>query len=213
MPFISPEIELDYKSWHALLTFPYSSSRIGSWVKKLYYLLCSLLPIAKAYPIRQGRWLRAHFLHKLIINARTHPILVLRNEDRSLDSRVPGILKANIQLIDTPSKVSTGEDFCFRVRVENTGDTLWLSRRNPYGGFVTLGGQLCDAQSKVLIRDFIRIDLPKDIAPSEEITLDFSIKAPEGTKVYQLKVDMVDELVTWFEERGSKPLTIQLQAE
>lgn len=211
VPFIYPEIQLDNKSWHALLTFPYSSSRIRGWAKRLYYLFCSFLPIARARPIRQGQWLRAHFLHRLIINAKTHPILVLRNEDRCLDSRVPGLLKADIQLINTPGKVPSGRNFCLKIRVKNTGDTLWLSQRNPYGGFVTLGGQLCDAQGGLMIRDFVRIHLPKDIAPSEEITLDFSFKAPKEAGVYQLKVDMVDELVTWFEARGSKPLTISFQ--
>lgn len=213
VPFISPEIGLDYKSWHALLTFPYSSSRIGAWAKRIYYLVWSLLPLSKGRQIKQGRWLKAHFLHSLITNAKTHPILVLRNEDRCLDSRVPGVLRAYIRLVDNPEKVSTGKDFCLKVRVKNTGDTLWLSKRNPYGGFVTLGVQLCGAQGVLLNRDFIRIDLPKDIAPSEEITIDFSIKAPEEAGVYQLKTDMVDELVTWFEERGSKPLTIHFQAE
>jgi len=123
------------------------------------------------------------------------------------------VLRADIQLISAPGKVSTGDDFCLRLRIKNTGDTLWLSQRNPYGGFVTLGGQLCDAQGRVLIRDFVRIDLPKDIAPCEEITLDFSIKVPGETGVYQLKIDMVDELVTWFEARGSNPLIIPLQVE
>jgi len=213
VPFISPEIQLDNESWHALLTLPYSPSRIWAWAKRLYYLFYSLLPLPKARPIKQGRWLRAHLLHRLIINTKTHPILVLRNEDRCLDSRVPGVLRADIQLISAPGKVSTGDDFCLRLRIKNTGDTLWLSQRNPYGGFVTLGGQLCDAQGRVLIRDFVRIDLPKDIAPCEEITLDFSIKVPGETGVYQLKIDMVDELVTWFEARGSNPLIIPFQVD
>jgi hypothetical protein len=48
------------------------------------------------------------------------------------------------------------------------------------------------------------------VAPGETLTLDVAIWAPETPGEYELKLDMVDEHVTWFEDQGSRPFSQKL---
>lgn len=56
-----------------------------------------------------------------------------------------------------------------------------------------------------VLRDDMRIPLPRDLAPGEEVVLDVSLQAPADPGDYLLKYDMVVEWVAWFEQRGSPP--------
>ncbi len=38
-------------------------------------------------------------------------------------------------------------------------------------------------------------------------------KAPEETGKYTMKIDMVDERITWFEDAGSKPFLLDMIVE
>src|SRR5947199_5680123 len=42
-------------------------------------------------------------------------------------------------------------------------------------------------------------------------TLFRSYKAPQRSGSYRLKLDLVDQKVCWFEERGSEPLSIEFE--
>ncbi len=103
------------------------------------------------------------------------------------------------------------------VQVRNIGNTRWLrepaqadSPANRHGS-VSLGIQVLDIGRMTLQKDFQRVYLPVDIAPSEQVEMAFSLNPrslPAGAAF--LKLDMVDEGITWFEAGGSQPLILPL---
>jgi hypothetical protein len=52
--------------------------------------------------------------------------------------------------------------------------------------------------------------LDRIIGPGETLSLDVAIWAPQTPGEYELKLDMVEEHVTWFEDQGSEPLVQKL---
>jgi len=128
-------------------------------------------------------------------------------------SDFPGTLRGEIELLSPPpaAPVTPGATVELQVAVRNTGDTLWLSRPSPTGGYVTLGTQMLDDQYIFLSDTLERTLLPYDLGAGSRVTLRHRFTAPTEPGSYQVKLDLVDELVTWFEERGeSQPLLFPL---
>ena len=60
-----------------------------------------------------------------------------------------------------------------------------------------------------------RTELPKDLAPGESVSLQAKLSIPSAAGVYQLRWDMVEEMVAWFTWKGQPTLdvTITVQSE
>ena len=142
-----------------------------------------------------------------------HPVVRARCGPRVVDSRRPGILNAQIILDSAPSHVAPGATFFVHVRVTNAGDTLWLHTPTHLGGHVALGAKLLDAHDMVAFYDYGRGILSQDVAPGGQIAAEISLVAPSTPGRYQIKLDMVDECIVWFEHRGSQPLVLPLDVE
>lgn len=132
-------------------------------------------------------------------------------KERGIDSRLPHRLKTQIRLLDMPEQISASQIFPLTISVKNTGDTLWLKDWREEGGFVRLGMQLADSTGKILDKEYARAALPKDISPGEEISMTIALKAPVEPGKYELKMDLVDELIDWFETRQSPPLLLAIE--
>ena len=128
------------------------------------------------------------------------------------DSAFPNVLQAEIELLGRPAApVAGGSLVEIDVALHNTGDTLWLSRPSPTGGYVTLGTKLLDDQRILLSDTLERTLLPYDLGPGSRLTLRHGFTAPTEPGSYWVKLDLVDELVTWFEEwGGAAPLLLPL---
>lgn len=135
----------------------------------------------------------------------THPTVVLRKGERVIDSRLPRRLTCEI----FPRLNRVGARVAGTVTLCNTGDTLWLSRAKN-AGWVRLGVQLMDPHRRLLSRDYCRADLPTDVGPGSRVEIRVEVVLPDEQTPYVLKLDLVDELVCWFEERGSKPVYVAL---
>ena len=123
------------------------------------------------------------------------------------DSRNPSVLRAEIKALSLASRPA-GDGSIQSVRITNSGDTLWLREETPLGGFVVLGAHLLNLKRETVARGFVRVYLPKNVAPGESIDLDIRLpKAnPQGHCLIQL--DMVDDRVAWFEQTGSPTLLL-----
>ncbi len=150
-----------------------------------------------------------------------HRKLSVTEEEPTLppDTRIPDVLDADLSV----DGVENGSDgtAALTVSVVNRGNTVWLSepREEPglpsHGrGFVRLGVQVLGAGEEMLNRDFLHVDLPNDMAPSDRATLTFELVTaalPKGAA--RLKLDMVDEQIAWFEDRGSTPVLLSIPLE
>lgn len=141
-----------------------------------------------------------------------HPLVIARKGQRIPDSRRPSVLAAQIVVCDAPAQVTCGAALTIQVRIRNTGDTLWLHASSELGGYVALGAKLVDDAGLALIYDYGRAVLPGDVTPGAEVAVSITLSAPTTPGHYQVKLDMVDELVVWFEHRGSPPVLVPFEA-
>ncbi|HET9370392.1 MAG TPA: hypothetical protein VFO19_09095, partial [Vicinamibacterales bacterium] len=97
-----------------------------------------------------------------------------------------------------------------RVSLENTGGATWLHENGgAIFGVVRLGTHLYDGRGDLLAIDHSRHELPQSVAPGETIAMTASVPLP-GPTAYRLTFDLVAEGVTWFENLGSRPATVEV---
>ena len=128
------------------------------------------------------------------------------------DSRLPGTLRARLLPLEPPpAKVAPGSRLELRLSVTNEGDTLWLTGQSLRAGVVTPAVRVRD-ESGTLVNEFHgQPMLPRAVAPGESLTLKINCPAPTVPGRYELKVDLVDQHVCWFEERGSEPFVLRFE--
>lgn len=128
------------------------------------------------------------------------------------DSRAPSVLRAEISLRSAwPASFTAGEVFVAAFVVQNKGDTLWLGGRHLRRGAVMLGVKILDRSG--LIRDEFHgaPPLPRAVAPNESSEVVIEHACPSEPGSYTLKIDLVDQHICWFEERGSEALSLTME--
>lgn len=104
-----------------------------------------------------------------------------------------------------------GAKISFGVQVTNKGSGVWTAGGGNSGfGWVRLGYQFVSEDGGFYPPEPIRVPLPGDLAPEESTMLSFMLHLPESPGIYQLKVDLVLEGMTWFANMGTAPLIVPL---
>lgn len=126
------------------------------------------------------------------------------------DSRNPGLLRAQIRVVSAPpARVTPGETLRFELAITNEGNTLWLAGRQAQLGIVMPAVKIFDASGSLISEIHGEPPLPHAVAPGETVRLKFITSAPQQSGKYLLKVDLVDQHVSWFAEVGSQPFTFE----
>ncbi len=149
---------------------------------------------------------RLAFDDYLLRSMLAHPILVSVKGTRLLDTRAPRELRALVR----PALRRTGARLHGVVEVENAGDTLWLRSAGESAGHVRLGLQLMTPERRLLDQDFARGILREDVAPGGRAQVELDVVLPDAAAPYVVKLDLVDEHVCWFEDRGNRPVYLAL---
>jgi hypothetical protein len=125
------------------------------------------------------------------------------------DSREPNLLRAMIELCgEWREEVAPSASVRATIKITNTGDTLWLVGSVLRKGIVTLGTKLINEAGDVVDECHNDPLLPCAIAPGESAILTLNHAAPIAPGRYTLKIDLIDQHICWFEERGSRPLIV-----
>ena len=99
----------------------------------------------------------------------------------------------------TPAKMDTDTAIRVPVTLRNTGIKTWIvTGKNA----VHLSYHWADAAGKQFPWEGERTNLPGAVLPDQEVTLDAKIKAPPFPGDYKLQWDVVEELITWFSQKG-----------
>lgn len=165
-----------------------------------------LLPLQEVELFRSGRHPRPQMTPAGVVDElhRHHAYAMLvRAGAKPKTSRYPGVLACIIDTDPLPATISAGGRFAIYARAVNTGDTHWLARRSPRGGYVTFGCKWTDAASGRLVTDVPgRTLLPADVPPGGRVaaTLDVHVPPTLPPGDYVVKVDLVDEFVCWFSD-------------
>jgi 2-polyprenyl-3-methyl-5-hydroxy-6-metoxy-1,4-benzoquinol methylase len=127
------------------------------------------------------------------------------------DSRAPGLLRAELTLRSQwPERFAPRETFRADLLVRNAGDTLWLGGGFLRRGSVTLGVKIFDEAGTVCDEFHGEPALPRAVAPNESCSVTIEHGCPAASGRYTLKIDLVDQHICWFEERGSTALYLPM---
>lgn len=118
-----------------------------------------------------------------------------------------GAFRAAITVPDPPTKMQPDQKLTLNVKVKNVGNAPWPAHGRTGDGYfqVNLGNNWFDGQNKRLEKNpYVRSGLPRDVRPGEEVDVLLSITAPSAPGDYTLQIDLVQEMVAWFAEKGSE---------
>ncbi len=145
------------------------------------------------------------YVRELVRVLRPGGLLVFQvPSERDTASELPwSAFRADVEPLSGPLHFEPKESRSLRVSVRNRGDATWPAKltRRP----VRLGNHWLDPNSGLLVRDDGRADLPHDIPPGGRAELELSVTAPGIPGEYVLELDLVQEGIAWFAERGSQP--------
>jgi hypothetical protein len=117
--------------------------------------------------------------------------------------------KAEITLVDPPAKLRAGQKETIRIKIKNASDSMWWARggrvntRNDNKYYIAVGDRWLKSDGSLLTNMDGRYGIPKDLAAAEETEVPLSITAPKEPGDYTLEIDLVQEQVAWFSEKGS----------
>lgn len=120
--------------------------------------------------------------------------------------------RATLTVANPPTKLAPGEEASLTVKVRNASDVAWPLGGRPGDGFyqVNLGDHWKGADGKEVKVDE-RVAMPHALGPGEEVERVLVVKAPDKPGDYELELDMVQEGVAWFSQKGSQPLKFNVK--
>jgi len=110
----------------------------------------------------------------------------------------PGYSAAYAPVVTTASLV-IGTPMVLNVAVTNTGLRVWPSAGSQP---VRLSYHWLSSDGSVAVWNGARAPLPQEVAPGASVTLALPVFPPTTTGTYLLRLDMVEEGVTWFSTQG-----------
>jgi hypothetical protein len=117
--------------------------------------------------------------------------------------------KAAITLVEPPTKLRTGQKETVRVKIKNGSDVMWWARGSEINSspsnkfYIATGNRWLKADGSVLTDMDGRSGIGKDLKPGEETEVPLVITAPKDPGDYTLEIDVLQEQVAWFGEKGS----------
>ncbi|RDV82344.1 TadE/TadG family type IV pilus assembly protein [Ammonifex thiophilus] len=106
-----------------------------------------------------------------------------------------------------PEYMVAGETYTVQVGAKNTGSLAWT----PQGRFGLSYHWYDRNTGKVVLWDGARDYVEAPVAAGQGYTFDLPVTAPPGPGVYTLVIDMVQEGVTWFEQKGCPVLRADVE--
>jgi hypothetical protein len=124
--------------------------------------------------------------------------------------------KAQITLPDAPSKLRAGQKETIQVHVKNASDVFWWSRggetndRNDNWYYIAAGDRWLKPDGSLVTNMDGRYGISKDLKPGDEAEVPLLVTAPKEPGDYLLEVDLVQEQVAWFSEKGSPTARVKI---
>lgn len=205
--YVIPEFELAPDDWRAWRKLPRTPRPVRA-LEKMWRALLEIAGAGKKTVLFEEAF-AMRLVRLLQVPVEEHPfILAAKSSERR---RPRPVHRADIAVDPLPAGVSAGQPLAAVVTLKNAGTATWAARRADGVGQVRIGIQLLDSSSRMIDRDFVRADLPADVAPGGTARVTPTFGAPATIGDYQLKFDLVAEGVTWFEPGGSAVLIVPLR--
>lgn len=124
---------------------------------------------------------------------------------------------ATIKLAEPPTKLRTGEVRVITIAVKNNSNAVWWRRggqttdRTDNKFYIAAANRWLDKDGKLTSETEGHNGIPKDLKPGEETEMTLQITAPKQPGEWTMQLDMVQEGVAWFSEKGSPVTNIKVQ--
>jgi hypothetical protein len=118
--------------------------------------------------------------------------------------------KAQVTIVDPPAKLRVGQKETIHVKIKNNSDVMWWSRgarvntRPDNKFYLAAGNRWLNADGSLVTNMDGRYGIPKDLAPGEETDTPLGVTAPKDPGDYILEIDVIQEQVAWFSDKGSQ---------
>ena len=120
--------------------------------------------------------------------------------------------KARLSVENPPLFLEAGKEETVNVRVRNESAVTWpATAEQKYQ--VSLAARWSAQNVKALPRDDVRVPLPADLKPGEQTEINLPIHTPETPGEYTLELDMMQQDVARFAEKGSPSLKLRIKVE
>jgi len=138
----------------------------------------------------------------------------------SINSPLPDkAFNADISLPFGLPPLKAGQKEFVSVLVLNNSDVVWPAigqsdaRQSDYKYYIKLAAHWLDASGTTLVHDDERLCLPYDLEPRQQAEFLIRVVPPKIPGAYTLEIDLVQESVIWFSQKGSKALTLKVTVE
>ncbi len=136
-------------------------------------------------------------------------------------SKTPGPLpdngfKAEVTLSDQAPKLRAGQKETIAIKVKNNSDVIWWQRggeintRSDNQFYIAAGSRWRDQDGKPTDEPEGHNGIPKDLKPGEQADMTLEVTAPKTPGEWLLELDMVQEGVTWFGDKGSPTTKVKV---
>lgn len=121
----------------------------------------------------------------------------------------PDAFRARVTTEHTSLSAGRGEQLTLEVTAENCSPHVWAALPDKRGQCqINVANCWLQDDGAMLQRDDGRCPLPFDVAPGARATVMLIVTTPPSDGVYLLELDLVQEDVAWFGERGSPTLRL-----
>jgi hypothetical protein len=121
--------------------------------------------------------------------------------------------KAQLSVVSAPEVMRPGQKYSLRVALRNDSKVVWPGRQPTWQFQLTVGNRWLTADGASITNMDGRAALFQDLAPGETIELPLTVTAPNEAGEYVLQLDVIQEGVAWFGDRGSEVLSLKVRVE
>ena len=125
--------------------------------------------------------------------------------------------KAEIIVLHAPERLRPGQVSVINIKVKNNSDVFWWQRggettdRTDNKFYIAAGNKWVHKNGMMTSETEGHNGIPKDLKRGEEIEMSLKITAPGKPGEWIMELDMVQEGVAWFHEKGSPTTRVKVQ--
>ena len=120
-----------------------------------------------------------------------------------------GGFKAQLAIPEAPAKLRAGQKETLRVQIKNASDVQWWARGGEVNDrpdsmfYLAAGNRWLKPDGSLVTNMDGRYGIGKNLKPGEETEVPLLVTAPKEPGEYLLEVDLIQEQVSWFSDKGS----------
>jgi hypothetical protein len=124
--------------------------------------------------------------------------------------------RAQITVADPPTRLRAGQKLELKARVKNASDAAWTTQPQGAEGnkfVVAIMNNWLKPDGALVTNMDGRYGVGQEVPPGGEVELPLTVTAPKERGEYILELDLVQEQVAMFKDKGSETLKLKVRVE